>query len=185
VAVGGAVLFAFLTSWVFGREFADRTIRTLLGVPTPRWAIVTAKLVVVATWCGAVTAWVLGLGLGLGWLLGLPGWSRAAALGATGAIAAAALLTIALQTTTAFVAGVGRGYLPPLAWMVLTVVLAQVLTVLGRGAWFPWAVPALVVGAAGPQGEVAPAASVVVVAVAALLGLAATLIWWERADQAG
>ena len=25
VAVGGAVLFAFLTAWVFGREFADRT----------------------------------------------------------------------------------------------------------------------------------------------------------------
>ena len=25
VAVGGAILFAFLTAWVFGREFADRT----------------------------------------------------------------------------------------------------------------------------------------------------------------
>ena len=27
VAVGGAVLFAFLTAWVFGREFADKTVR--------------------------------------------------------------------------------------------------------------------------------------------------------------
>jgi ABC-2 type transport system permease protein len=179
------VLFAFLTAWVFGREFADRTVRTLLAVPTPRRAVVVAKLVVVAAWCGAMTAWVLGLGLGVGGLVGLPGWSRDAALGATGTIAAAAALTVALQTTTAFVAGAGRGYLPPLAWAVLTVVLAQVLTVLGRGAWFPWAVPALVVGAAGPQGETATAASVGVVVAAALLGLAATLTWWERADQAG
>jgi ABC-2 type transport system permease protein len=185
VAVGGGVLFAFLTAWVFGREFADRTVRTLLAVPAPRWAIVAAKLVVVATWCGAATAWVLGLGLGIGWLVGLPGWSRDAVLGAVGTSATAALLTIVLQTTTAFFAGAGRGYLPPLAWMVLTVVLAQVLTVLGRGAWFPWAVPALVAGAAGPRGEAATAAGVVVVVVAALLGLAATLTWRERADQAG
>ena len=41
VAVGGGVLFAFLTAWVFGREFAQRTVRTLLAIPTPRWAIVS------------------------------------------------------------------------------------------------------------------------------------------------
>ena len=117
--------------------------------------------------------------------MGLPGWSQDLARSAMGTTALAALLTIALQTTTAFFAGVGRGYLPPLAWAFLTVFLAQVLTVLGRGAWFPWAVPALVAGAAGRQGEAATAASVVVVVVAALLGLAATVAWWERADQVG
>jgi ABC-2 type transport system permease protein len=185
VAVGGAVLFAFLTAWVFGREFADRTVRTLLAVPTPRWAIAAAKLTVVATWGGAATAWVLVLGLGVGGAVGLPGWSQDLARSAMGTTALAALLTIALQTTTAFFAGVGRGYLPPLAWAFLTIFLAQVLAALGRGTWFPWAVPALVAGAAGRQGEAATAASVVVVAVAALLGLAATVAWWERADQVG
>ena len=34
VAVGGAVLFAFLTAWVVGREFADKTVRGLLANPT-------------------------------------------------------------------------------------------------------------------------------------------------------
>ena len=32
VTIGGAILFAFLTAWVFGREFADRTVR---GLPRP------------------------------------------------------------------------------------------------------------------------------------------------------
>ena len=50
VAVGGAILFAFLTSWVFGREFADRTVRGLLASPTSRGAIVVAKAIVVAAW---------------------------------------------------------------------------------------------------------------------------------------
>jgi hypothetical protein len=33
----------FLTAWLFGREFADRTIRGLFAIPTPPPAIVVAK----------------------------------------------------------------------------------------------------------------------------------------------
>jgi len=89
-----------------------------------------------------------------------------------GAVAVAAGMIIALQTTTAFVAGVGRGYLPPLGWAVLTLAIAQVLGVSGWAAWFPWAVPVLVVGS-GPAGQAATGASV------------ATVVWWLRADQTG
>jgi ABC-2 type transport system permease protein len=183
VAVGGGVLFAFLTAWVFGREFAQRTVRTLLAIRTPRWAIVVAKSIVAAAWCLVVSAWVIALGLSVGRIVGLPGWSTSLAIQAVGTIALAAGLLTVLQTTTAFVASAGRGYIPPLAWAVLMIFLAQVLAVLGRGAQFPWAVPALVVGATGPGGEVATATSFVLVAATALLGLAATLMWWERADQ--
>ena len=73
IAVGGAILFAFLTAWVFGREFADRTVRGLLANPTPRRTIVLAKSVVIASWGLAISAWVLALGLGIGALVGLPG----------------------------------------------------------------------------------------------------------------
>ena len=45
----------------------------------------------------------------------------------------------------------GRGYLPGVAVMFLTVLTAQVVAVLGYGAWFPWSVPSLVAGAAGPD----------------------------------
>jgi ABC-2 type transport system permease protein len=185
MAVGGWVLFAFLTAWVFGREFAERTVRTLLAIPTPRWAIVAAKSAVTATWCLIIAAWVMLLGLCIGLAVGLPGWSADLAIQAFATIALAAALTTVLQTTTAFVAGLGRGYIPPLAWAVLTLFLAQVLAVLGWGAWFPWAVPALVAGATGPDGEVASTISIVIVAATSVMGLAATLVWWERADQVG
>ena len=75
VAVGGAVLFAFLTAWVFGREFADKTVRGLLANPTSRGTIVLAKATVVAIWGLVITAWVLALGLAIGVLIDLPGWS--------------------------------------------------------------------------------------------------------------
>ena len=185
VAVGGAILFAFLTAWVFGREFADRTVRGLLANPTPRRTIVLAKACVVTIWGLAISAWVIALGLAIGALIGLPGWSAADAAATVAAIALAAVLTIALQTGAAFFAGVGRGYIAPLAWAVAVIVVSQVLTVLGWGAWFPWSVPALLAGAGGTSVEpVTPAGVVIVLAVAAI-GLAATIAWWDRADQTG
>ena len=55
VTVGGSVLFAFLTAWVFGREFADRTVRGLLASATPRRTIVMAKALVVVAWGVAIS----------------------------------------------------------------------------------------------------------------------------------
>ncbi len=185
VTVGGAVLFAFLTAWVFGREFADRTVRGLLAVPTRRRTIVFGKAIVVAAWGIAISAWVILLGMAVGMLVGLPAWSAGEAAASLASMAFAALLTIALQTITAFFAGVGRGYIVPLGWAVITVVAAQVLAVLGWGSWFPWSVPAILAGLGGAAVEPVSAVAVALVVVVALVGLLATATWWERADQTG
>lgn len=185
VAVGGAVLFAFLTAWVFGREFSDRTIRGLLAIPTPRWAIVAGKSLVVTVSGCVMSVWVLALGLVVGAVIGLPGWSIELALEGIVRAVVVALLTIGLQSLTALVAGIGRGYIPPLGWAFLMVSLAQIMATLGWGSWFPWAVPALLSGVAGPEGEAVTAASFAVVGLATLIGLAGTFAWWERADQTG
>lgn len=185
VAIGGAILFAFLTAWVFGREFADRTVRGLLASPTPRRTIVLAKAMVVAVWGLAISAWVLGLGMGIGAVVGLPEWSSMEAGGTIVAIAFAAVLTIGLQTGAAFFAGVGRGYIAPLAWTVAMIAVSQILAVLGWGAWFPWSVPAILAGAGGAAVEPVTLGGFAIVMVVVLGGLAATIAWWERADQTG
>jgi ABC-2 type transport system permease protein len=185
MAVGGAILFTFLAAWVFGREFADRTIRGLLANPTPRRAIVLAKIAVVAIWGLAVSAWVLVLGLGIGAVIGLPEWSTANPSSTIAAIALAAGLTVALQSWGAFFASVGRGYIAPLAWAVAMIAMSQILTVLGLGSWFPWAVPAILAGAGGVAVEAITAGAIVVLVLVALAGVIATIIWWERADQTG
>jgi ABC-2 type transport system permease protein len=184
VAVGGAILFAFLTSWVFGREFADRTMRGLLASPTSRGAIVVAKAVVVGVWGLVITAWIIVLGFAVGAIVGLPGWSDTLAAASVRTIVAAALLTIALQPVTGLLASVGRGYIAGLAWAVLAIAIAQILAVLGLGAAFPWAVPALVSGAAGAD-VVLPPASVVLVILTGAAGLALTVAWWRTADHSG
>ena len=183
VVIGGAILFAFLTAWVFGREFVDRTIRGLLASPTPRRTIVVAKACVIAIWGLAISAWVIALAFLIGLLVGLPGWSSSDAARAVVAIVLAAALSLALQSGAAFFAGVGRGYIAPLAWTVGMIALAQILTVLGWGSWFPWSVPALLVGAGGPDVVAVTPVGVALVILVAAVGLAATIAWWERADH--
>ena len=185
VTIGGAILFAFLTAWVFGREFADRTVRGLLAIPTRRRTLVMAKTIVMATWGAVTVLWVVILALAIGALVGLPGWSGEDAAGALAGMALGALLTIALQTATAFFAGIGRGYIAPLAWAVAMIAVSQILAVLGWGSWFPWSVPAILAGAGGAAVEPVSAGGIALVVLVALVGLAATIAWWERADQTG
>jgi ABC-2 type transport system permease protein len=89
-----------------------------------------------------------------------------------------------LVPPVAFFAGVGRGYLAPMGVAIFLLILAQVVAAAGWGEYFPWSIPALHAGLAGPEAGRMGAISYALVLVTSLLGIAATLVWWERADQA-
>ncbi len=182
-ALGGMFLFGLVATWVFGREYSDHTAKDLLALPTAREAIVVAKFVVVACWSALLTAMVWGLGWGVGSAIGLSGSSPDLTLYAAGQIAVVAGLTILLLPPFALVASAGRGYLPSIGSIFLAVFLAQILAALGWGPYFPWAVPSLLSGAAGPSAAELGAESYLVVALAGLAGVAGTLAWWRFADQ--
>ena len=183
VAVGGLLLFGLIAIASFGREWSDRTVKDLLALPTPRAAIAGAKFVVIAFWSVILAAIVYLLGVSIGAAVGLPGWSPRLALHAAGEIAATTGLTIALVTPFAWTASAGRGFLPPIGAMLLVVVLAQILAALGWGPYFPWSIPALASGAAGPDVAKLGAGSYLLVALTGIAGVVATLAWWQSADQ--
>jgi ABC-2 type transport system permease protein len=183
VAVGGALLFAVLTIWVFGREFVDRTAKELLALPTSRAAIVGAKFTLIALLGLGLTLYIFGLGLIVATAVDIPGWSPQLVVQAFVSVLGAAGLTLALMPFVALLASLGRGYLPPFGWTILTLFLANIVAYTGWGDWFPWTVPALFSGAAGPRGDQLGVHSYLLVAVALLIGTAATFLWWQRADQ--
>ncbi len=183
VAAGGAVLFAIITIWVFGREFSDHTVKELLALPTSREAIVSAKFIVIAAWSLAITLLIFGIGLVVGTLVVIPSWSAELLRTSFINVLGAAALTIPLMSFVALLASAGRGYLPPFGWTIFTLVLANVAAIMGWGDWFPWAVPALFSGAAGSRTEQLGYHSYVIVIVASLIGLVATFYWWRNADQ--
>jgi ABC-2 type transport system permease protein len=180
----GAVVFTLITAWVFGREFSDHTVKELLSLPTPRSTIVSAKLMLTVTWSLMLALATYVVGLGVGAAVGIPGWSEQLGWSSFGAIMLVAVLNVMLMPVVAFAASIGRGYLPPVGWTVLALALANIAVALGWGEWFPWAVPLVIARTVTPGAEPVGLHSVIMVSVAFLSGLAATFLWWCRADQA-
>lgn len=183
IAIGGAIVFSIVTAWVFGREFSDHTAKDLMALPASRETIVISKLLVVTGWVFSVTLWNYLIGLLIGWLVDIPGWTTQLAWQSLADSLATAGMTLLLMTPVALIASMGRGYLPPLGFAVLTIFLAQIVAATGWGDWFPWAVPALFSGAAGPRNELLGVHSYILVILAGIAGVAATFYWWRTADQ--
>ena len=183
VAAAGAVLFSIITTWVFGREFSDHTVKELLALPTPRGTVVAAKLALILFWSLLLAILIFVVGLGVGSAVHIPGWSLDLVTRTFTSLMLVAFLTCLLVPFVALLASAGRGYLGPLGWTFLTLAMAQLAAVLGWGDWFPWAVPALLSGAAGPEAAQLGVHSYLVVLIACIAGTAATFIWWQRADQ--
>ncbi|NCF66605.1 MAG: ABC transporter permease subunit [Chloroflexi bacterium] len=184
VAIGGIILFSLITSWVFGREYADYTISDLLALPTSRSAVVLAKFFLIVLWSAALTVVITLIGLGVGTAVVLPAAPSEVFWQGTITLAITACLTIALVTPIAFVASAGRGYLPPMGAAIMAVILAQVIAATGWGEYFPWSIPALFSGMAGPAYATLGLVSYLIVLLMSLAGLVATFAWWELADQA-
>ncbi len=183
IAMGGAILFALITSWVFGREFSDHTAKELMALPTSRASIVSAKFVLLGLWTMALTLLVVVVGLGVGKAVGIPGWSSELGWRSIRSIVSIAFFTFLLTPFVALVASWGRGYLPPMGWTILSLVFANIAALLGWGDWFPWAIPVMVSGMVKSQAGAAGLHSYVVIILAFIAGLAATVVWWQRADQ--
>ena len=183
IAIGGVIVFSIVTAWVFGREFSDHTAKDLMALPASREKIVIAKLLIISAWVFAVSSWVYLAGLLIGYFVDIPGWTGQLAWQSFLDVIATAAMTLLLMSPVAFIASMGRGYLPPLGWSVLTIFFSQIIAATGWGDWFPWSVPALFSGVVGPRAEQLGTHSYVLVVLAGILGLAATFWWWLTADQ--
>ena len=180
--IGGLIIFGFAASWIFGREYSDGTAKDLFVLPISRSTIVAAKMTAMVLWCTGLTLFVFLFSLLMGLLLQLPGWSLQVCWVAVGEVAVTSLLAIVLCPPVAFIASIGRGYLAPLGFVVLSVVLAQIVGALGFGTYFPWAVPAIFSKAGGID-AVLNFLSYFLVVLTGIAGLVATVLWWNHADH--
>jgi ABC-2 type transport system permease protein len=179
IAAGGFFFFVIAVSWVFGREFADGTVKDLLAVPVPRASILLAKFVVVAVWSAAIAVLMYLAGLGLGLLLQLPGGSPGALLHGSRVALGTIGLDIAVVLPFALFASIGRGYFLPMGAAVLALMLANLIMVLGWAEYFPWSIAVLY---AQGETQLGPASYAIVI-LTALAGMCATYLWWKYADQ--
>ena len=183
MSIGGLIVFGFNISWIFGREYSDRTIRDLLALPISRNIIVFSKFIVAFLWGVILSIYVFVLGLLLGLLVDIPGWSFDVIRQGTLVYIICSMFSLILSTPAAFFASYGRGYLSPFGFILVIVILAQVVAIAGYGEYFPWAVPALISGLPGSDHTMVEDFSIIIVILTSGIGLVSTMLWWRYADQ--
>jgi len=184
VGVGGVLIFGFVASWLFGREYSDGTAKDLLALPISRTKILNAKFIYYTLWCFAIVISNLALGLLIGYSLNLPGWTTDVFLMNIKVYFIATILIILLNTPIAFFAIAGKGYLTPLGIVAIALVLAQIIGAMGIGNYFPWAVPGLYCGSGGAAMKSdLNIFSFMILIFTSIIGYFSTILWWKYSDQ--
>src|SRR4030042_231991 len=175
--------FGFVASWVFGREYSDHTLKDLISLPVSRSMIVMAKFAVMVIWSLILSLILFGLGLVCGLLAGIEKWSGDAALHAFIVFMITSVLTILISTPVAFFASWGKGYLLPIGYIILSMIITQFIVAgfPGLTPYFPWVIPAIYCGAGGPETAPPGIASYIILGITCILGLTGTAAWWRYA----
>ena len=177
--------YGIVVSWVFGREYSDHTVKDLLALPVSRSAIVAAKFIVVAIWSVLISAVFFIVALVTAWIVNILGWSSMLLQHAFSGFSVSVLLTIVLCTPVAFIASLSKGYLLPIGYVILVLIMTQLvgMALPGIVIYFPWIVPALCSGMAGNALPHPQIASYIILTLTGILGFIGTAAWWELADQ--
>jgi ABC-2 type transport system permease protein len=183
VSIGGLMAFGFVTSWIFGREFSDRTIKDLLALPILREYIVISKFIVVFIWCLLLSVLVFLLALVVGYQVDIPGYSPEILKQGALVFFICTILTLLLSAPVGFFATMGKGYLSPLGYVIFTMIIAQIIATTGYGHYVPWSIPALASGIDGSGAIAIEPISYVIVIITSLAGTIGTALWWRHGDQ--
>ena len=184
VGVGGVLIFGFVASWLFGREYSDGTAKDLLALPISRTRIINAKFIYYIIWCLALVVANLLLGLLFGFLLNIPGMTKEIFMGNLKIYFITTGLILILNTPVAFLALIGKGYLAPLGFVALILVIAQIMGALGFGNCFPWAVPGIYSGSGGKDlKDELSLISYILLFITGIIGYFSTIWYWKYADQ--
>jgi ABC-2 type transport system permease protein len=180
---GGILVLGVVQAFVFGREYAEGTAKNLLALPVGRTAIVAAKLVVSAVWFLGMAVLLYVETLALGLLIDLPGFSTALLAASLRRAVRLVLEVLLLSSVPAWIAVAARGYLAPLGFSILLLMVGDLFAHTGWGPWVPWSIPLLSAGAGGADAPVPGMRSLLVLIGVFAVGFAATYLHLDRVDN--
>jgi ABC-2 type transport system permease protein len=180
----GIVAFGFVASFIFGREYTDRTYKDLLSLPISRSVILNSKYIVYILWCLLLVISDLVISFVVGLVLKLPNWDPTLILPIIGRYFVVISFVIILGTPISFFALWTRGYLAPLGFLIVVLMLANFMPYLGGAHYFPWSIPAIYSGMAGEElRKGLNVVSYICLVVTSLAGYVLTIGWWKYGDQ--
>ena len=183
IASVGLIGFGFVCSYVFGREYIDRTLNDILAMPLSRTYIVMAKFAIVIIWCCILSIVLFASGMLSGIGVGLHFSDFNGFMNLVSRFLMTTFLTLFLISPVAFFASYGKGIVAPLGFVIFTLILAQFIALMGIGPYFPWSIPGVYTVSSDAYGMHLTTASYIILSATFVVGLLATIAWWRRADH--
>jgi len=181
--VGGIIVLGVFEAFVFGREYAEGTAKNMLTLPLRRGVFVAGKLTVTTVWFLVVGLWLYAESIVVGLVVNLPGFTPELLATSVRLTARLAVQVLLLSSVPAWIAVATKGYLAPLGLSVLFLLVGDLFSHTGWGAWVPWSIPLLAAGAAGPDAATPGFGSFVVLILTFVAGAAAAWLTLERSDN--
>ncbi|GIO98399.1 bacitracin ABC transporter permease [Paenibacillus lautus] len=182
-SVFGLMGFGLITSWTFGREYSDRTLKDLLILPISRGNIAIAKYVAIVFWCFVMMLISFAYAVILGFVSGLPGFSFASIQHYLFLILTIGALHLLISAPLALLACISRGYLVPIGFAFTTLMLALVFGSTAIGTYLPWSVPAFHLQESGVASFPLAGISYFLVFLIGLVGFIGTVKWLQNREQ--
>lgn len=185
----GILLFGLITAFLFGREFTEGVAPNMLTVPTRREYFVLAKFIVLTVWVFVLAMLSLVAQAVAATVLGLEGFAWVEVWPVVGDVLTVALLILLTQPVIALVAVASRGVFAPMLLSAAGFLVGMLGGIAGWGDWLPWAMPTAVGGtflglAVSSETQLTAGSWAIAWGVCAV-GIAATLVWIDRADSRG
>lgn len=183
IAAIGLIGFAFVISWVFGREFIEKTVTELMVMPVKRYMVVLSKFIMALFWNLLLMVVFYLTFICIGKMMHLPGWSLSFFSSSSLKYMLTVFYTIMVITPVALIAVASRGIVIPIAFIILVMILSQFLAMAGFGPYFPWSIPGIFTLSDPERGMVLINASYIILVLTCISGIGATMLWWRYADQ--
>jgi bacitracin transport system permease protein len=177
----GLLLYGVITSYLFSREYTEDTLKSLLTIPVSRFNFVISKLILLFLWITILTliSWALTLILGL--IGQFEGLTIKIMIDSILNYMIGGCLMFLLSTPIIFVTLLIKNYVPT---VVFTIIIGMGNLIVWESKYrslYPWSAAAVITYNNFPA-EYPPEVAYLSILLTFIVGLAATLVYFMRAN---
>lgn len=177
----GVLLYGVITSYVFNREYAEDTLKTMLVIPVSRTKLIMSKAVMICAWILSLTLFAWGLTLLLCAIFSFPGIDLLMILNTLGFYLLSGILMFMVMTPVMFVALVYKNFVPTIVFTIGVVMLNVLFANSEYISLFPWSAPFAIVSG-DPELKYPLAYSYISIILTSLSGMISCIMYFGKSD---
>ncbi|WP_139487928.1 ABC transporter permease [Brevibacillus dissolubilis] len=181
VLVIAVPLYGVITAYLYNREYAEDTLKNLLTIPVPRISLLASKWLLLFGWIMLLTVVTWGMAILSGAIGQFAGFSLSLLLQSLGQYMVAGVLLFLLSTPIVFITLVLKNFVPTIIVTIMITLINVMLATNEHRGLYPWTA-ALGIANGTLESTYPLIVSYVIIAVTAIAGLIATVVYFKRVD---